>query len=207
MLEQISELRQNPRGLDIVAAYLDDVVFTGNTEAVLQAFQIIQAASPNLGLELKNSKCELIPTTGHNSTADLSSFPQDMKRKLEGNFSLLGAPIGDESYSKAFLRGKRLHTASTRLLALKDLGDAHAAYKILSMCLGSCKLMYAMRTTRSDWVREVCAEYDALVKETTESILGVALPNMAWKQVCLSASAGGLGLRSSKDHRSGSLRG
>ena len=60
--------------------------------------------------------------------------------------------------------------------------------------------MYAMRTTRADWAGEVCAEYDALVKETAESLLGVALPNLAWKQACLSTSAGGLGLRSSRDH-------
>ena len=95
-----------------------------------------------------------------------------MKRQWHKNFKLLGAPIGDVVFCKELLRTKRLQKIKERLDALKDLGDSHSAYKILSMCLGSCKMMYAMRTTRSDWAQEVFAEFDTLLKETADSILG-----------------------------------
>ena len=68
------------------------------------------------------------------------------------------------------------------------------------MCLGSCKVMYAMRATRSDWAQEVFAEFDTLLKETAESILGKPLHEFAWQQACLSTSEGGLGLRSAAAH-------
>ena len=110
-----------------------------------------------------------------------------MKREDDANFDFLGAPVGSEEFCKAYLREKRLDPSRARLSALKDLEDAHAAYKILSSCLGSCKVMYAMRTTRSDWATEVCGEYDALVREVAESLLGVSLPDTTWKHACLSA--------------------
>ncbi len=38
-LEKLAELKGTSGGLDIVAAYLDDVVIAGNSAAVLQAHQ------------------------------------------------------------------------------------------------------------------------------------------------------------------------
>ena len=154
----------------MVVAYLDDVVVAGNTEAVFRALHISQQASPDLGLELKTEKCELIPTAGQSSACDLSDFPEAMTRHGEGNFDLLGAPIGNEAFCKHYLRTKRLDKTRKRLSELIGLEDTHAAYKILSTCLGSCKMMYAMRTTRSDWAGEVCRDFDALVKETCEAL-------------------------------------
>ena len=99
---------------------------------------IFQAAAPGIGLELKLTKCELIPTAGRQSSADLTHFPGDIKRKADANFDFLGAPVGTEAFCKSYLREKRLDPSRARLSALKDLEDAHAAYKILSTSLGSC---------------------------------------------------------------------
>ena len=89
-------------------------------------------------------------TAAQNPTANLSAFPANIKRKPEDNFDLLGAPIGDSTFSQSYLKEKRLAPARDKLEELKELGDAHAAYKILSACLGSCKMMYAMRTTQPE---------------------------------------------------------
>ena len=199
-LLKLAALKGNNGGLDVVAAYLDDVVVAGDTLGVQEALRILHEAAPGLGLALKLEKCELIPTAGDQSTVNLTAFPQTMKRKTDGNFDLLGAPIGHEDFCKDYLRAKRVRKARTCLEELKDLGDSHAAYKILSNCLGSCKMMYAMRTTRSDWAQEVCGKYDALVRETAESMLGTPLQDLAWEQASLSTSGGGLGLRSSSAH-------
>ena len=130
--------------------YLDDVVVAGDHLAVLEALRILHEAAPGIGLHLKLEKCEIIPTAGQNTTANLPAFPASIKRNLTANFDLLGAPIGDSDHCCSYLREKRLLPAQAKLAELKELGDAHAAYKILSSCLGSCKMMYAMRTTRPE---------------------------------------------------------
>ena len=67
-------------GVDVVIGYLDDVVVAGDAPAVLAAFRLLQAAMPDFTLALNATKCELIPTAGADSAADLSDFPSDMKR-------------------------------------------------------------------------------------------------------------------------------
>ena len=198
-LERLAALR-GAGGLDLVAAYLDDVVVAGDHLAVLEALRILHAAAPGIGLHLKLEKCELIPTAGQSSTANLSSFPPNIKRKLSGNFDLLGAPIGDGEFCSSYLREKRLAPSLEKLAELKELGDAHAAYKILSTCMSSCKMMYAMRTTRPEWAGPVLQDFDAVIRETLESTLGSAIDEASWQQAQLSAASGGLGLRSSTVH-------
>ena len=87
-----------------------------------------------------------------------------------------------------------------KLVELKELGDAHAVYKILSACSGSCKMMYAMRTTLPEWASPVLQDFDATVRETLEATLGSAIDDESWQQAQLSTSSGGLGLRSSNSH-------
>ena len=90
--------------------------------------------------------------------------------------------------------------AQAKLAELKELGDAHTAYKILSACLGSCKMMYAMRTTRPEWASTVLQDFDATIRETIESTLGSAIDDESWQQAQLSTASGGLGLRSANTH-------
>jgi hypothetical protein len=49
-------------------------------------------------------KCELIPTAGQNTTANLAAFPTSIKRNFSGNFDLLRAPIGDGDFCCSYLR-------------------------------------------------------------------------------------------------------
>ena len=198
-LERLAALRR-AGGLDIVAGYLDDVVVAGDHLAVLEALRILHEAAPGIGLHLKLEKCELIPTAGQNTTANLAAFPANIKRKLEGNFDILGAPVGDSDHCRSYLREKRLIPAQAKLTELRDLGDAHAAYKILSTCLGSCKMMYAMRTIRPEWASTVLLDFDATIRETLESTLGSAIDDESWQQAQLSTASGGLGLRSANTH-------
>ena len=79
-LERLAALR-GAGGLDIVAGYLDDVVVAGDHLAVLEALRILHEAAPGIGLHLKLEKCELIPTAGQSTTANLAAFPANIKEK------------------------------------------------------------------------------------------------------------------------------
>lgn len=74
---------------------------------------------------------------------------------------------------------KGLLLAQAKLAELEELGDAHAAYKILSACLGSCKMLYAMRTTRPKWASLVLQDFDAAVLETLEATFGSAIDDVS----------------------------
>ena len=67
-------------------------------------------------------------------------------------------------------------------MKLKELGDAPATYNILSACLGSCKMMYAMRTTLPEWASPVLQDFDATIRETIEATLGSAIGHEARHQ-------------------------
>ena len=146
--------------------------------------------------------CVLIPPMGTSTACNLAEFPMDIKRNMSGCFKLLGVPIGNQKYCSSLLQEKRIAKAREMYDHIPLLEDGQIALKLLSRCLGSCKLMYNMRTTRSDWILSDPAEYDALLRETFEASMGLVLNDREWKQATLALSKGGLGLRSAEIHSS-----
>ena len=57
-----------------------------------------------------------------------------------------------------------------------------------------------MRTTRSDWASPALLEFDSVLRETLESILGTPLDDESWQQAQLSTTTGGMGLCSADAH-------
>ena len=86
------------QGLQLAFSYLDDLVLAGEQQAVAGAFHIFKGAASQIGLEFNTSKCEVIPPAGQNSTLDHSLFPRDISFRDDGNFELLGGPIGSEDF-------------------------------------------------------------------------------------------------------------
>ena len=82
----------------MVFSYLDDTCLAGDQRAVATAFADLKAASASIGLELNMAKCELIPAAGLHSNVDMSLFPSDVAFKPEGEFELLGGPIGSPEF-------------------------------------------------------------------------------------------------------------
>ena len=76
MLKAIKDLT----GIDIITAYLDDVVVAGDAQAVLNALLVIQRMCPGLGLELNLTKCRLIPTGTHVPDSMFAQFPPNIPR-------------------------------------------------------------------------------------------------------------------------------
>lgn len=150
ILQQVkaeAEAATTSEKLDIVAAYLDDVVFAGDQTAVLKAFRNLQAACPTLGLNLNLQKCELVPVASADSTASLNLFPTELKRKMYGNFDLLGAPLEDQTFTREFTKRKRVDEAKQALEKVAELDDAQTAHKLLAQPIGCCRVTYTSRIT------------------------------------------------------------
>ena len=188
------------QGIDVVVGYLDDVVIAGEAGSVLAPLGALQAALPGLGLLLNSRKCELIPTAGVRSAVDWSQFPPEMKRVADASFKFLGTPICSQEFVVNFTQQKRTDKAIRLLQEVEWLEDGQVAHKLLTRCMGACRVMHAMRTTRPDWITTQLRAVDTAVLNALEACMGLALPAAARQQASLPMSLGGCGLRSSERH-------
>ena len=146
------------------------------------------------------AKCELIPLAGPLSTSDLSLFPAQMARVQSGRFKFLGAPVGDREFAASFVQDKRAAKADVLLTEIAGIDDAQVSHKLLSRCMGTARVMHAMRTTRPDWMLGQLEHVDKSMAITVETCFGFAMPPSAEVQASLPVSLGGLGFRSVKRH-------
>jgi hypothetical protein len=119
----LQELVGADKKLEAVA-YLDDVIIAGK--------QFCAKFRPSV----KPSTCQLVPP-GASSEVNAASF-HGSKLSSTRTFDVMGLLVGDEQHCSN--SAKALESAA-------HLGNAHAAYKIILTCLGSCQVRYAMRTT------------------------------------------------------------
>ena len=79
-------------------SYLDDLILAGEQQAVSGAFNFLKAATSRIGLSFNPSKCEVIPAAGHGASLDRGLFPDNIIFREDGNFELLGGPIGTDAF-------------------------------------------------------------------------------------------------------------
>jgi len=182
-----------------VFSYLDDCCLAGKAEDVAAAFSSLQAHARAIGLEFSLDKCELIPTAGANSSADLSSFPQEMKVKLDQNFELLGGPIGSAEYCNAHTT-ERVEKATKLLSALGELPDPQVALKLLRHCAGFSKMVYSARVVPSVDHRPALKAFDEAVRACFEQFTCLSLDDGYWTLATLSTGKSGLGIRAIAEH-------
>ena len=105
MLQELAGTSR-PAGLELVFSYLDDLCIAGDAVAVGAAVRTLKARCADIGLVLSTGlydatgkclskdKCEVILTGGAASVVDVSSCPDDFNIIRDGNFELLGGPVG-----------------------------------------------------------------------------------------------------------------
>jgi hypothetical protein len=104
--------------------YLDDGILAGQAHDVLLAVTALRSALAELGLTLNDKKCEVV--SFGNSPVDI--FPPDFARRADGNFDALGSPIGDATFTSAYIQRKVLKKAREALSSLRAVEDVHVRY-------------------------------------------------------------------------------
>jgi hypothetical protein len=192
-------------GLELVFSYLDDVCLAGSSQAVSDAVTSMRAKANAVGLALSTGtpqfkdKCELILTAGVDSTVDVSLFPNDFKVIRDGNFELLGGPIGDPAFCNQHTQ-KRVDKACRLLEALGGLPDPMVALRLLRHCGGFCKMVFSARVAPSSHHKEALGSFDAAVRSCFEQFSCLLPDDDQWAQATLSTDSAGLGLRSLAKH-------
>ena len=186
-------------GLQLVFSYLDDLVLAGEQQAVAEAFHHFKGAALDIGLEFNNSKCEIIPTAGLNCSLNKDFFPEDIIYREDGNFELLGGPIGSKEFCNLHTQ-KRVDKAKEVLSALGELPDPQVAFILLRHCASFSKLVYSLRVVPHHKHKAVLQQFDNAIRDCIESFLCCSLSNTEWTLATLSTKMGGLGLRSTEHH-------
>ncbi len=191
--------KKTPGGLQLVFSYLDDCCLAGEQRAVSDAFHHLRQAAARIGLELNTEKCEVIPCAGHHSQLDRSLFPPHATYTDDGNFELLGGPIGDSAYCNSHTQ-KRVDKAAAVLQALGELPDPQVALLLLRHCASFGKLVFSLRVVPHRAHQAALHNFDAAVHACLESFLCTSLDESEWSLATLSTKLGGLGLRSAAQH-------
>ena len=131
----------NIPGLDLSFSYLDDLVLAGEQSVVVVGITLLKNSAVNLGLRLNMSKCELVPAVPGGEGINWSLFDQNMPRKLDGCFKLLGAPIGSKEYAQS-LTNKRATKIQSCLDAIGELPDPQVALALLRSCASFGKMVF-----------------------------------------------------------------
>ena len=132
------------QGIQLAFSYLDDLILAGEQRAVAGAFHSFKRSASQIGLEFNTSKCEVIPAAGKNATLDLGLFPSDISYREDGNFVLLGGPIGSEEFCNSHTQ-ERVTKALDLLRALGELPDPQVALTLLRQCAAFGKLVHSLR--------------------------------------------------------------
>ena len=109
---------------------MDDLALAGEQGAVAEAFYCFKDLARQIGLEFNTSKCEVIPPAGNISNIEKTLFPEDITYREDGNFELLGGPIGSDTFCNDHTK-TRVEKAQEVLTALGELPDPQVALSLL----------------------------------------------------------------------------
>ena len=105
----------------------------GEQRAVAGAFHFLKCAASEIVLEFNTTKCEVIPAAGHDATIIRDLFPYNVFFKDDGNYELLGGPIGTDDFCNEHTQ-KRVDKATELLKALRELPEPQVALILLWHC-------------------------------------------------------------------------
>ena len=181
--------------------YLDDGVLVGQAQEVRDALDTIARVGPQWDLYLNTSKCEIITSPSSAHQADYFPDIPDEKINSQGNFDILGSPVGSADHCSAYLLSHALEPAEDTLDAITNIQDPQVALALIRQCAGFCQMVYAMRSTPPQSLIHLCSRLDDFLMTAIEAII-CPLDRSAQSQAQRLKRHGGLGLRSAALHAS-----
>ena len=155
-------------------SYIDDCCLAGEQVALATALHDLKQQAEAMGLKLNESKCEIIPVAGTNSTLDDSLSPPLTPVRREGNFELLGAAVGSRDFCNQHTQ-ERVDKACKVLDAIGELPDPQVALLLLRHCCSFGKLVYSLRLTPHDAHDAALHNFDQAVRDCFEHFLALHL--------------------------------
>ena len=145
--------------------YMDDGTLGGDVDVLINDFLVLQQLGSSMGLELNESKCELI-TDDLDVLLKFRAISPSIQHISVSRSVLLGAPIANSEGIDASLSNKL--TEFQRLAnKLKQL-SAHDAFFLLKNCFSLPKLQYILRCAPCA-ESQILLEYDNVINVSNQS--------------------------------------
>ena len=174
--------------------YLDDGTVGGSTESVLHDLHFLESGVAELGLQLNQSKSELICDDMFVRKVMLDEAPS-LSFVSCSQATLLGSPIGGQECID--------HTIAEKVDMLERMGSrlhvlsSHDALLLLRHSFAISKVLYVLHTAPCFLSPEL-ARFDESLRHLLCVILNVPLDDdSAWLQASLPVRSGGIGIRRS----------
>ena len=176
--------------------YLDDGIMAGPKEEVKKAIECIKVMKVDHGVDMNWRKGVIIAK----SNDVLAEFGEFENKSTDFNLEVLGAPIGDEEFCYAFVREVVDNVKTEIHDKLVQMADPQVSTLMLRKCASFCKLVHLARCTPPTFIKIQLARFDEQVLDCFAQCLSINIDEPTKLQVELSASCGGLGLRSVEKH-------
>jgi len=204
VLQELS-LSRVTGGLELVYSYLDDLCLAGDAQAVATAIATLTQRCGDIGLRLSTGtpedkgKRETALVGQAASTVDVRLLPHDSNIVRDGNFELLGGPIGTAEFCNQHSQS-RVTKAVRVLEALGEVPDPQVALQLLRRCGAFGKMVFSARVVPASFHAEALASFEAQVRACFEQFTCLHPDEDQWVQATLSSDSGGLGSRSLVKH-------
>ena len=151
-------------GLQLSYSYLDDLILAGEQRAVSEAYEFLKAIALEIGLHFNTAKCEVIPAAGCNALINKKLFPMDTIFSDDGNFELLGGPIGSSDYCNQHTQS-RVAKVEEILVALGELPDPQVALTLLRHCASFGRLEFSLRVVPHQLHKAALQNFDNAIRD------------------------------------------
>ena len=181
----IERIQDDVSSINLNVWYLDDSNLLGSPEDLAAALCIVELTRPSLGFHLNRGKSLLYIPQGD---ASPSPIPADILI-TSGGFSMLGCPIGPPSYCEEMLQ--------CRISMIRDClaEDSPATLLPHPPQIGLCLKHWPIPLHRPG-----DQDFDALVRESLETILGGLYFRVESAQCFLPSTLGGINVQSASLH-------
>ena len=110
---------------------------------------------------------------------DVSMFPADFKVVHDGNFELLGGPIGDEAFCNRHTEA-RVAKAMRILETLGEGPDPQVALRLLRNCAGFSKMVFSIRVVPASFHKAALETFDSAVRSCFEQFTCLHPDDTQW---------------------------
>ena len=176
--------------LDLCVWYLDDGAIVGNVEDVFKAFELLREKGPARGLVLNIEKNEIWWPARRMP----DPFPAEVIRVDPRGVKLLGAPVGNDDYTAAFLEEKLARLQEVHKL-LREVDDAQVEFGLFRGCLQFNKINHLLRSCPPYLLGSSLSKFDSSFRSMVAEILRLSdLDDEQWEQASLPIRFAGLGV-------------
>ena len=172
--------------------YPDDGTLIGPIHEVRKAMTILTQAGSHIGFSINVEKCRAFwPTTRPEKSLPLTeSFPMHVSG--DGGISLLGAPLGTDTFMADFLDTK-IKTCSVSLSLLDDIPDARIRFHLHRVTGSVCRVEHSFRLTPPRVSLAPAIRFDDMQRAAYSRFNDVALSPSVSTQIGLPFRLGGHG--------------